>query len=168
MATARFTGSGAGGATVVRCEPLKLKPLLHLLAPLHRPVVMGKCYREPLRKLTQLCLQAGLQQQGRGKEEREHERTMERKGRERGRSEGEAGAHVGEGDWREASLRVSLVHTGRAGKYQDVGRRSDSGVASEAKRELALPEGKGQQAPPMPPAPPPTAPNSSLPSCPGC
>ena len=40
---------------------------------------------------------------------------------------------------------MSLVHPGRARKYQDVGRRNDSGVASEAKRELALPEGKDRK-----------------------
>ena len=32
---------------------------------------------------------------------------------------------------------MSLVHPGRAGKNQDVGRRSDGRVASEAKRKLA-------------------------------
>jgi hypothetical protein len=70
-------GVSSSTGAVVQCEQLKLKPLLHLLAPLHRPTVMGKCYREPLRKLTQLCLQAGLRQQSRAREEKEHEGKMD-------------------------------------------------------------------------------------------
>jgi hypothetical protein len=110
MGEGRVAGNLAGGGggasslgtpkigSVVQCEQLKLKPILHLLAPLHRPTVMGKCYREPLRKLTQLCLQAGLQQQMRAKEERVHEDKMEEIEREKEQRRRERNGEEPEGD----------------------------------------------------------------------